>query len=318
MKKKNKRNAVLYKEMTVDMKKPKLLIIMLLVNIALMPILAGFALYIGIAGFSGMLGYRALANFFIAVIYTEAAILLFVTPAITAGSVSLEKERQTLDVLLTTRMTPYEIIKGKYFSNYLLLAMMIFSTIPVLSLVFIYGGVAFFQLFYVFVALAVYVALITSFGVFFSTLTKNTVLSVILTYLFTFFYFIITAALPVVLVGGIEILNQILYEDYNVFYFITERHLINGDYFILTGILNPFYMIFDVIGHSVGYVAGESGIEGINSIGDILAHTSSKNILFRLWTPLSMIVQLLITFVILKISGAMLNPVHYKRKKKRK
>ena len=44
--KKNKTNAVLYKEMTIDMKRPKIMIIMLLINMFLAPI--SFFFFLGI------------------------------------------------------------------------------------------------------------------------------------------------------------------------------------------------------------------------------------------------------------------------------
>ena len=100
--KKNKRNAVLYKEMTMDMKRPKILIIALLINLFLAPIGICFFIGIVIAAMNGLCSYRVLAWYLISMVYVEATMLLFITPAITAGSVSLEKERQTLDVLLTT------------------------------------------------------------------------------------------------------------------------------------------------------------------------------------------------------------------------
>lgn len=316
--KKTKRNAVLFKEMTVDMKKPKILIIMLLINMLLIPVVLSFFLAIYIQGNSGDLGYRILANYFIAMMFTEAGIIAFIVPAVTAGSVSLEKERQTLDVLLTTRLTTWEIIKGKYFSSYLTIVLLVLSTMPMMSLVFIYGGIGIWQMIYVFIVLYVYIAMIASFGVFFSALTKNTVASVVLTYIFTLSYLVFTAVLPWIVVGGIELVNLMIYEDHKYFNFITDQHLIPSDYFIMLGIGNPFYAIFDSIGHTIGYSIEGIGIQGVNSLGEILPHTSDKNIVFRMFTPISMVFQLVVTFILLKISAVFLNPVKAKKNKKRK
>lgn len=314
--KKSKRNAVLYKDMTVDMKKPKILLIMLLTNCLLLPIVAGFFIALYVCGINGTLGYRFLANYFIALVFTEATILLFIIPAITAGSISLEKERQTLEVLLTTRLTPWEIIKGKFFSNYILIALLVLSTIPMLSLVFIYGGIAFWQMLYVYLVLFVYIALISSFGVFFSSLTKNTVSAVVLTYMFTLAFILLTAALPWIFIIAIELINELLYYDSKISNFVTDEHLIPSDYFLMLGIGNPFYTLFDVIGHSITYSLNGVKIEGMNSCGSFLPHTSEKNILFRLWTPISIVVQLVTTYILLRISAVLLNPVKGKKKKK--
>ena len=56
--KKNKKNAVLYKEMTVDIKKPKAMLIILIVNLMLMPIALGFFIGMFAGGIAGNLSYR--------------------------------------------------------------------------------------------------------------------------------------------------------------------------------------------------------------------------------------------------------------------
>ena len=187
-----------------------------------------------------------------------------------------------------------------------------------MSLVFIYGGIGIWQMIYVFIVLYVYIAMIASFGVFFSALTKNTVASVVLTYIFTLSYLVFTAVLPWIVVGGIELVNILIYEDHKYFNFITDQHLIPSDYFIMLGIGNPFYAIFDSIGHTIGYSIEGIGIQGVNSLGEILPHTSDKNIVFRMFTPISMVFQLVVTFILLKISAVFLNPVKAKKNKKRK
>ena len=109
-----------------------------------------FFLIIGVSALEGVNSYRTLAWYLITTVFIEAFILLFITPAITAGTVSLEKERQTLDVLLTTRMTTWEIIKGKYGSDFILLSFMVVSTFPLLAIVvimhcsgFAFSGIAY-------------------------------------------------------------------------------------------------------------------------------------------------------------------------------
>ncbi|MBO4346677.1 MAG: ABC transporter permease [Lachnospiraceae bacterium] len=317
--KKNKRNAVLFKEMTMDMKRAKIMVIMLVINFVLAPIAVGFFIGIGTAGMQGALSYRVLAWYLIAMVYVEATILLFITPAITAGSVSLEKERQTLDVLLTTRMTPWEIIKGKYFSNLLFLSLMVLSTFPLLAIVFIYGGISFFHLIYIGLTLFVFIAFISCFGVFFSTATKNTVLSVILTYIFMLFYIVVTMAIPFILMLIVALLNEYIYYDNEIFAFITDRHFIYGDPLFLSGTLSPVYMIFDAVGNSIGYEIDGTGIQGMISFceTDMLPHFSEKNLLMKAWTPISMIEMLLITFGVLRLSAVILNPVKGKKRKKK-
>lgn len=71
----------------------------------------------------------------------EFILILLITPALTAGSISGERERQTLDLMMTTRLTPGQLILGKLFSSFSTVLLLMVSSFPVLSLVFIYGGV---------------------------------------------------------------------------------------------------------------------------------------------------------------------------------
>ena len=47
----------------------------------------------------------------------ELALVLLITPSLTAGSISGERERQTLDLLLITKVSPFSIILGKFLSG---------------------------------------------------------------------------------------------------------------------------------------------------------------------------------------------------------
>ena len=67
--------------------------------------------------------------------------LLLIVPALTAGSISGERERQTLNLLLTTRMTPADIVLGKLMSSLSTVFLLVVSSFPILALVFVYGGV---------------------------------------------------------------------------------------------------------------------------------------------------------------------------------
>ena len=319
--KKNKTNAVLYKEMTIDMKRPKIMIIMLLINMFLAPISLCFFLGIMISSMEAACSYRVLAWYLIAMVYVEATLLLFLTPAITAGSVSLEKERQTLDVLLTTRMTPWEIIKGKYGSDFIFLALMVISTFPLLAIVFIYGGISFFQLLYIGLVLLVFIGFISCFGIFFSALTKNTIVSVILTYLFVMIYMSVTFSFPFIIQAMIAMVNEMLYTDKNAFAWITDPHFINGDILMMLGTFNPILMIFDVLGNTIGYDFGDLySFKGMISLcgTDVLPHMTQNNILMKLWTPISMVEMILISFGVLKLSAVILNPVKGKVREKKK
>lgn len=85
--------------------------------------------------------YASFLNLYILVACIEFVMIILIVPALTAGSISGERERQTLNLLLTTRLTPADIVIGKLMASLSTVILLIVSSFPVLALVFIYGGV---------------------------------------------------------------------------------------------------------------------------------------------------------------------------------
>ena len=60
----------------------------------------------------------------------EFLLLMFIVPAVTASSISGERERQTLDLMLTTRMSAGQIVGGKLLSALSTLVLLHLSSFP--------------------------------------------------------------------------------------------------------------------------------------------------------------------------------------------
>ncbi|MDV2887810.1 ABC transporter permease, partial [Alkalihalophilus pseudofirmus] len=91
-------------------------------------------------------------------------------------------EKQTLNILLTTNQSSASIIFGKLISSVSFLLLMIFASMPIYSIVFLYGGISPGQ---VLVVLGYYIFTILVFGsigIFFSTLVRKTIIAMITTY----------------------------------------------------------------------------------------------------------------------------------------
>lgn len=114
--------------------------------------------------------------------YIQLGLILFITPALTAGTISSEREKQTLNILLTTSQTSFQIIFGKMTSSIAFLLLMIVSGLPIYSLVFLYGGVSPSQLLYIFLFYLLTLLAIASMGVMLSTLIRKTIVAIIATY----------------------------------------------------------------------------------------------------------------------------------------
>ncbi|WP_335870428.1 ABC transporter permease [Bacillus sp. 2205SS5-2] len=130
--------------------------------------------------------------------FIQLSMVLFITPGLTAGVISGEREKQTLNILLTTIQSSTSIILGKLFSSVSYLILLIIASLPIYSFVFLFGGVSPMKLlqimsFYLFTVFA-----FGSIGIMFSTLFRKTIISMVTTYgisLFltagTFFFFTI-------------------------------------------------------------------------------------------------------------------------------
>lgn len=312
MKKAVIKNAVLRKDMLLDMKKPKIMIIMLIFNILLSLVAFPFvSSTILMTGSSEALSYRTMITMYMILVWLETVAICFLTPALTAGCVSIEKERQTMDVLLTTRMSTWQIITGKFFSSIMLVIMLIISGLPMMALVFIYGGVNILQMFLMALVLITTTMYLASFGVFFSALVKNTIVSVILTYIAIGFLFSMTFS---VAFGGQAMILS--YNDMLEMQYQRDFNL-HGDYILFLLWWNPLVTVFDSTAQIFGYgFDSSSTLNGMKDFaGDLFVSMTDKNIILNLWSIISIAVQLGTSFLLLKWSAYLIKPVKKKPKK---
>ncbi|NLO82283.1 MAG: ABC transporter permease [Clostridiales bacterium] len=125
----------------------------------------------------------------------QFALILLITPAQTAGVVSSEREMQTLDLLLCTKMSSAAIIMGKLLSSLGFILLLIIASIPLFSLVLLFGGIALEDIAILFLFYIVTAFGVGSIGVFYSTLFKRTVVSTVVTYVTIFFLGIVSVVL---------------------------------------------------------------------------------------------------------------------------
>lgn len=135
----------------------------------------------------GEMDYSALLQMYTLVAAFEAAFILFIVPALTAGSISGERERQTLDLLLCTRLRPTDIVIGKLLSCLSTVFVLMVSSLPVLALVYIYGGIGLMDLAMLFLCFSVTALFIGSISIFFSAFAKKTTMATVFSYLAVIF-----------------------------------------------------------------------------------------------------------------------------------
>jgi len=129
-------------------------------------------------------------------------------PALTAGAIAGERERQTYDILRTTLLPARALVIGKLVGALAFLLLIVVAALPVLSLAFLFGGVAVEEVAIAGLMIAVSAIAFSAVGMFFSSLMKRTLAATVLAYAVTIFVMI---GLPVLLVMLISFLGPVLY-----------------------------------------------------------------------------------------------------------
>jgi len=111
---------------------------------------------------------------FLAIIVLLTIVTLILAPASTAGAISLEREKQTLDLLVTTPISSLAIVLGKLLSALTWIFLLLLASIPIVSLVFTFGGVAPEDVVRAYLVLFVTAICFGSMGLFISALVKRT------------------------------------------------------------------------------------------------------------------------------------------------
>jgi ABC-type transport system involved in multi-copper enzyme maturation permease subunit len=110
-------------------------------------------------------------------------LIMYITPAFTSTTVNGEKERQTFDMLLCSRLSAFTLVSGKLIAGLVNALLLIAASAPLFSLVFFFGGISPQQ---VLTALLVYVVttvLVGTLGLFFSTLLTRPAVSTAIAYM---------------------------------------------------------------------------------------------------------------------------------------
>lgn len=113
----------------------------------------------------------------------QFALTFLIVPSLTGGAISGERERQTLDLMLITKMSTVSIIVGKLLSSIIIVLLMVVASMPIYAVLFYYGGISITDLFLMIVFIVVHAGFVGSMSIFFSSLFKKTVVSIIFVYI---------------------------------------------------------------------------------------------------------------------------------------
>ena len=178
-----KMNPVYKREITVSSRSFRLALILVLFNsILALVVLLNMYSVVEQVKMTAEIQYSSFINIYVFVAVVEFVMLMFIMPALTAASVSGERERQTLDLLLTTTMKPWEIIWGKLMASFGTMFLMVMSSFPLLSVSFVYGGVTASDIFILLLCYLAVALLCGSMGICFSSIFKRSTIATVVSY----------------------------------------------------------------------------------------------------------------------------------------
>lgn len=295
-------NPVLSSELKVKMRSFKT-VMGIILYVGILVFIA--SLYYSIATKYSYYGYNAVnanqeigTTLYILIALFQFALIMVIVPAQTAGAISGERERQTLDLLLCTRMSAFEIIIGKLISSLAFILLLIMSSLPLFSLVFLFGGItpgdiATLFLFYIIIAMVV-----GSISIFYSTIFKRTMVATVVTYVTIFAWYVLTIIIAI---------------------YLLSRHYMNASatqqYIPKILYFNPLFGLGDIISGQLGSSVQNSfrGFFGLNIGGP----GQASSITLNPWI-VNTILMFIITGIMLVISSIRIRPVKSNMRFKRR
>jgi ABC-2 type transport system permease protein len=126
------------------------------------------------------------------VLQNVTVLLLFVLPALTMRSYSEERRSGTIELLLTSPLTDFQIIMGKFLGALTLYAIMLSVTLIHIGVLFVYGSPEWKPILTSYLGLLLLGGSFISVGLFISTLTTNQIVAYISTFSVFLFLWVIS------------------------------------------------------------------------------------------------------------------------------
>lgn len=157
--------------------------------------MAGYLLFLSLVMFFQYLAWWASAHdgglssgskmgqqFFSWLAITQGFLVAFLTPAITAGAITVEREQETLEMLEVTRLPRAALAVGKLLSAVTFTGLLLLSSLPLTSVCFFLGGVSPEEVIGAYALLFAASVLTGALGLLWSTIARTTASAVVLTY----------------------------------------------------------------------------------------------------------------------------------------
>jgi ABC-type transport system involved in multi-copper enzyme maturation permease subunit len=285
-------NPVYKREITVSARSFRLALVIMVFNgiLALIALLNMYSVVERVK-MTADIQYSSFLNLYVFVAVVEFIMLMFIMPALTAGSISGERERQTLDLMLTTTMKPSDIILGKLASSFSTMFIMIVSSFPLLAVSFVYGGITLSDVFLLLLCYVAVALMCGSMGICFSSIFKRSTIATAVTY-----------GVLIVVAAGTYAANtfalSISQMNINNIYSNTMGGMMetaSSGGFLYLLLINPvatFYMM----------ISGQTGSNQMANSFNRWFGPHPENFVTKYWVVISLALQLLLALVFIMIA----------------
>ena len=200
-------NPVLLKELKVKMRGLKAVFLIGGYNLVL-ALLTIFIMKMTMNGNMGRVNQSNIFATYIFMVIVQFCLIGLIAPALTAGTISGEREKQTLDILMSTTLRPISIITGKLFASLSHIILLVISSIPIFSVIFLYGIIGAKELLQVFIFYIIIAVTLGSIGIFFSTFIRKSTAANVLSYALVIFLAIGTLLITIFYVQLVIVKNN--------------------------------------------------------------------------------------------------------------
>lgn len=237
---------------------------------------------------NGTSPYRYMMQFYMLFLSIEVGLLCLLVPSAAGGSIAGERERQTLDILLASKMTVPGIILGKMMSCASMAILLVVSSLPVLAITLIYGGIGLVDIYQSVIYVGFLILLICCIGVFCSCRFKKTTFASIASYGILLFLTVGTGMLVVLMSMAFHLGND-------------GTGSVSVGFLIYLWLLNPAVTYIMILFLQLG---------DIRTIVTFLQSLGAPTAVTKHWIVISLIAQLLLMIILIILSAKYLNPVN--------
>ncbi|HXX77074.1 MAG TPA: ABC transporter permease subunit [Ktedonobacteraceae bacterium] len=153
-------------------------------------------------GYQGYLLSQIGAQLYALLSFIQLFLIMFIAPAFTATAINGEKERQTFDLLLCSKLSAFSLLAGKLIAGLVNVLLLIAASIPLFSLVFFFGGVSPLQVLSTLIIFIMTAIVAGTFGLCCSTLMHRPTASTAVAYTFCAFWLFAYPVISVLTLGG--------------------------------------------------------------------------------------------------------------------